>query len=480
MRQLPLLLLSLLFLGTDTASAQISTFPYTEDFEGGAGGWVSGGTNNDWALGAPTKPLINGAGSGSNCWITGGLTNSLYAPGEKSYVESPVFNFTSLPRPLLSFKVVWETEFNYDGGGLQYQINGGAWLNVGTFNDNSCYTENWFNHSPIINLSGLANPQSGWSGTIAPTMGNCQGGNGSGGWLTAQHCLTGCGGQASVKLRFIFGAGTTCNAYDGFAFDLVHIENAPPPMVDFTADCTGNTFSFADNSSPCITSWTWNFGDPASGANNTSTLQNPTHAFSAPGNFTVSHNASSLCGGASVPVTQVVTVLGGTATSTPVNCNGGMDGTATVTPSPTGVANLSIDWGTSPPQSGPTATGLEAGTYDVTISAPNACPKVISVTINEPPPLNHSRLYSASGSSSNNAATIVVTGGTPAFQYSWSPAGDQPRLAYRRAVTCYSSPTRTAAPTKLFSTSTVRPAWWRPSRLPQMSCNGNNSRHRQR
>jgi len=29
----------------------INSFPYTQDFETGAGNWVTGGVNNDWTLG---------------------------------------------------------------------------------------------------------------------------------------------------------------------------------------------------------------------------------------------------------------------------------------------------------------------------------------------------------------------------------------------------------------------------------------------
>jgi hypothetical protein len=36
-----------------------------------------------------------------------------------------------------------------------------------------------------------------------------------------------------------------------------------------------------------VSSWSWNFGDPASGANNTSTIQNPSHNFTAAGVYTV-------------------------------------------------------------------------------------------------------------------------------------------------------------------------------------------------
>src|SRR5688572_1959170 len=54
--------------------------------------------------------------------------------------------------------------------------------------------------------------------------------------------------------------------------------NVLAPVAEFTASntttCTG-TVNFTDLSQNGPTSWLWNFGDPGSGANNTSTLQNP-------------------------------------------------------------------------------------------------------------------------------------------------------------------------------------------------------------
>jgi PKD repeat protein len=50
-----------------------------------------------------------------------------------------------------------------------------------------------------------------------------------------------------------------------------------------------NTIQFINQSfsSDSITSWLWNFGDPAAGINNTSTLSNPIFTFSNPGSYTV-------------------------------------------------------------------------------------------------------------------------------------------------------------------------------------------------
>ncbi|HSN62417.1 MAG TPA: hypothetical protein VLR49_15885, partial [Ferruginibacter sp.] len=62
----------------------IAVFPYNEGFEATDGNWIAGGTSSDWAWGTPTKAVINAAGSGSRCWIIGGLTNSSYNDAENS------------------------------------------------------------------------------------------------------------------------------------------------------------------------------------------------------------------------------------------------------------------------------------------------------------------------------------------------------------------------------------------------------------
>lgn len=54
--------------------------------------------------------------------------------------------------------------------------------------------------------------------------------------------------------------------------------------------CGSGTVTFSDSSMAIfnpITTWSWNFGDPASGPNNTSTLQNPSHTFNSVDTFTI-------------------------------------------------------------------------------------------------------------------------------------------------------------------------------------------------
>ncbi|MFD2550302.1 T9SS type B sorting domain-containing protein [Bizionia sediminis] len=55
----------------------------------------------------------------------------------------------------------------------------------------------------------------------------------------------------------------------------------------FRNTCFGNTTEFNIDTSTVIDSITWDFGDPASGSNNTATVQNPTHVYTQPGQYVV-------------------------------------------------------------------------------------------------------------------------------------------------------------------------------------------------
>lgn len=55
---------------------------------------------------------------------------------------------------------------------------------------------------------------------------------------------------------------------------------------DFANTCLGTPVNFTDMSVGAE-QWSWNFGEPASGVANTSTLVNPSHSYASSGNFTV-------------------------------------------------------------------------------------------------------------------------------------------------------------------------------------------------
>ncbi|HRI23895.1 MAG TPA: PKD domain-containing protein [Ferruginibacter sp.] len=80
--------------------------------------------------------------------------------------------------------------------------------------------------------------------------------------------------------------------------DLIVAVDACVPLTanpNFTPiTCDGFTVNFQDNSAGNPDQWFWDFGDPASGPNNTSTLQNPVHTFSDTGIFYVKLKVSIL------------------------------------------------------------------------------------------------------------------------------------------------------------------------------------------
>jgi gliding motility-associated-like protein len=57
---------------------------------------------------------------------------------------------------------------------------------------------------------------------------------------------------------------------------------------DWTGSCEGDTIKFDSRFSPEPVSWLWNFGDPGSGAANTSTDADPWHIYLTPGEYEVS------------------------------------------------------------------------------------------------------------------------------------------------------------------------------------------------
>ena len=450
------ILFSLMFFCVIKSNAQIAAFPYIEDFET-APSWTAAtaptSTNpasSDWAWGTPNHTyVIQSAGSGVKCWCAGGLTGAFYNNWEQSFVKSPVFNFTNLLYPHIKFKLFYDSEYHFDGGNLQYSLNGGVtWTDVGTvggtgtapiIEPNDCNTQNWYNYPSINylnNPAGFVSSKHGWCGNTQPggvgwdpasPTTNCVGGNGPGQWITAEHCLTGCAGQASVTLRFTFASGFTCNNFDGFAFDRVEISNGVPNVATFTSTCgTGNTINFTSTFAPCpqTNAWLWNFGDPASGATNTLTTQNASHTYSAPGTYTVVLIAK---GGACNPpdtITKIVQVMSSSITThTNVSCFGGNNGAAVATSS-LGALPIVYSWSPSG-GSATTASGLTAGNYTFTVTDANGCQKTSTVAITQPSVIVCSVVSTSitCNGLSNGTATLTASGGTAPLSYTWLPTG---------------------------------------------------------
>ncbi|RYY98244.1 MAG: PKD domain-containing protein [Chitinophagaceae bacterium] len=399
----------------------VSSFPYEENFEINDGDWITGGNQSDWVWGTPGKRVIGNAASGTKCWITGGLANAVYNSDENSYLMSPCFDFSGLAQPYLNFRLFWETERKYDGASLEYSVDGGAnWRVLGTSADNAaCPGNNWFNTQNVTTLG-----TDGWSGNVQPTA-PCAGGSGggSGRWVTAGRALTALAGESAVRFRFRFAAGTRCNEYDGFAVDDIWIGNLQPLGADFTFNCTSErTAHFSPVTMGCGSSYSWDFGDPASGPGNSTTGPNASHTFSGPGDYTVRMTATG-GNGASASATRIVRIISVTSTLlTPVRCNGGTEASAQLIVAPAGAYTYS--WSTSPEQTTPIATGLSAGTYRARVSGTNTCAASVDVVVADPPAiaLNLTKTDARCGGA-NGSAELQSGGGTLPHTYSWTPGG---------------------------------------------------------
>jgi PKD repeat protein len=103
-----------------------------------------------------------------------------------------------------------------------------------------------------------------------------------------------------------------------YSFTASWMDFVQKPVAAITSDRTGGVrpvtvaFDGGTSSDPdgVVVGYSWNFGDPASAGDNTSTLRNPSHTYAAPGVFTASLVVTDNQGNSSAAATMVITVSG--------------------------------------------------------------------------------------------------------------------------------------------------------------------------
>ena len=123
----------------------------------------------------------------------------------------------------------------------------------------------------------------------------------------------------------------------------------------------------------------------------------------------------------SVEVTQPATGMSTTTSTTPLNCNGDGSGTATVH-AVGGSGTYSYAWSTVPQQTDSTATGLQAGSYMVTVTDVNGCSITNTVTVLEPPVLTATTTTTGASCAGYNdgTASAIPNGGVGGYTYAWN------------------------------------------------------------
>lgn len=112
-----------------------------------------------------------------------------------------------------------------------------------------------------------------------------------------------------------------------------------------------------------------------------------------------------------------------------VSCPGENDGEATVIVNG-GSGSYTFIWDDANNQNTATASGLSAGTYEVTVTDNGGCSGSISATITEPDAI----VLTTSSTQTqctidDGTATVVVSGGAGDYQYLWQPSGQTTAIA---------------------------------------------------
>jgi PKD repeat protein len=242
--------------------------------------------------------LTAAEGSTLNTYLTNGIAGSfLYMEGGDTWAYDPTtavharFGITGLS----------------DGSGNLSTITGAAGTGCDLAGNSWSYTgeNNWMD-------------QLGTSGTGVVTLSNTAQGynvgvfNDSGSYRTF---------GTSFEIGGIGSGGATGAALVAGILECF-VGSAPPPPEAPTANFTHNPSSgdapllvnFTDTSSGTIDTWEWNFGD-----GNASSQQNPSHNYTAAGNYTVTLTVTNTGGTNTKVCTACISV---TTAPTPIACNG--------------------------------------------------------------------------------------------------------------------------------------------------------------
>jgi len=279
----------------------VKTTPYTAidggNFESNPNDYTSksllGGINH-WERGVPANRLIT-TNSGTNAWKTK-LNTDIIDVGfnYKSALYTPAFDLSANSGDYtLRFRKSMENAYcnSPHAMQLQYSTDGGVnWYRLG--GSTSEYGAiNWYNAASNLGCSleqEVFTDKTGWVGTNTTDL-NTSGIDNSVDNENTEYKLNFLAGEPNVSFRFVsaVSTGSGAGAYDrdGFMIDDFEIL-VTPASAEFEANVTTSfinetiSFSYLSNGA---TSYNWDFGDGT-----TSTIQNPTHIYTASGTYTVS------------------------------------------------------------------------------------------------------------------------------------------------------------------------------------------------
>ncbi len=225
---------------------------------------------------------------------------------------------------------------------------------------------------------------------------------------------------ATIREPNVLFTGGQC---ESTIVDTVTIGTFPVPLFNsFTANaCSNSPNTYSLTNTYAVQNWTVTGGVITAGGKISDNFVTVLWGNGPAGTVTVSvRNISSCTGSASINVP--VFDLKGTITSlNDINCNGGADGSVTVSANPgTGLAPYmySLDGGAW--QAGGTFSGISLGNHIVTIRDALLCTFDLPFVVNQPAPVSGNLTAQKNVScfgGADGSITITATGGVPPYEY---------------------------------------------------------------
>ncbi|MGB3949270.1 MAG: SprB repeat-containing protein, partial [Bacteroidia bacterium] len=125
-------------------------------------------------------------------------------------------------------------------------------------------------------------------------------------------------------------------------------------------------------------------------------------------------------------------------TTSPVNCFGGSDGSATINVSG-GASPYSFSWNTVPANTTPTISNLSIGTYTVEIKNGLGCTTTATATITQPTPIALNTLVTDATcfGESNGSVSVTASGGNGPYTYFWQPGNQTTSSILNKTIGTY-------------------------------------------
>lgn len=410
-----------------TASGSITVGTVT----GGTSGYtysIDGGTN--YQAGTTFSSLLAGTYTitvkdANNCLTTNTITvNNVGAPTVTLTAQTPVTCF-GLSTGSASFSATG------GAGGFTYTLNTGVSNLTGNFTNlaQGTYTVTVVDAAscPATQTVNIFQPTALSGSIVSQTNPLCNGGTNGSLEVTGlnatpgyTYSLNGGASQASGSFGSLAAGTYTVTVTDsrGCTFPVPVTLGQPTPvtvvMSSTNANCTAanGTATAAPSGGTSGYTYVWT-PSGGTGATTVGVIA---------GSYSVTVTDAQGCtatGNTTIGVTP-----GGTATIssvTQVNCNGGSDGSITVSMSATAATSYTYTWLPSGGSSA-TASGLSAGTYTVNIVDNFGCTATANAAVTQPLPLAvtlTSTNVSCNGGS-DGTITSSVTGGTTPYSYVWS------------------------------------------------------------